>query len=104
VDPDIEKQYGLLELLLINYGELIKAQSVISICLEITVKASKKLQVHKSLFLKDKRFLLNYVPFDMEKFRKIYTYLDTIDEKVRNDYRHDLLKDVNTIEVSLLQR
>jgi transcription-repair coupling factor (superfamily II helicase) len=93
IDPELAVQYGLLDKLVQNYCELLKLQNVV-----------KKLDVHKSLFHKDKRFVLNFVKFDVEKFKKMYKMLDYVDEKIKNDYRHDLLRDVHTIESSLLQR
>ena len=64
----------------------------------------KKLDLHKELFNKDRRFIMNFVPFKVAKFKKMFSYFSDLDEKVRNDFRTDLLRDVHTIEVNVLQR
>lgn len=53
---------------------------------------------------KNKRFLINHVTFDVKKFRNMYQYIERLDEKTKNDYRRDLLKDMKIIEENLIRR
>ena len=64
----------------------------------------KRLDIHKELIQKDKRYLINRSAFNLKKFRAMYNYVGQLDEKVKNDYRGDLLRDLRLIEENLLQR
>jgi hypothetical protein len=62
------------------------------------------MELHKQLFYKDKKYIMNYEPSALDSLLKRYKYLDGLDEKIRNDFRRDLMKDINTIEVNYLKR
>jgi len=64
----------------------------------------KKLDMHKELMQQDKRFLLTHASFDIKKFRTMYPYAEGLDERVKNDFRIDLLRDIKIIEESLLRK
>ena len=65
---------------------------------------TKKLDLHRSLLTKDKRFLINYVHFDINKLISMVNFVETLDEHTRIEFRMDLLKDVNVIEENLPQK
>jgi len=47
---------------------------------------------------------MNFIPFSVNKFKKLFGLFQNIDEKIRNDFRSDLLRDVHTIEINFLRR
>ncbi len=52
----------------------------------------------------DKGYLVTYVPFDLDKLRRLFNYQDTINENIRNSFRADLLGDVRIIELEYLNK
>lgn len=62
------------------------------------------MDIHKELMQKDKRFLITHASFDVKKFRHMYPFAEGLDERVRNDFRVDLLRDIKIIEESLLRK
>lgn len=47
---------------------------------------------------------MTYVSFDLDKLRRLYNYQDSINEKIRNGFRADLLSDIRLIELEFLQK
>lgn len=47
---------------------------------------------------------MTYVPFDLDRLRRLYNYQDSINEKIRNGFRGDLLSDIRVIELEFLQK
>ena len=52
----------------------------------------------------DRGYVITYVPFDLDRLRRLYNYHDSINEKVRNGFRADLLRDVRVIELEFLRK
>ena len=62
------------------------------------------MDLHKELMQRDKRYLSTHASFDVKKFRTMYQYGDGLDERIKNDFRIDLLRDIKIIEQNLLRK
>jgi len=93
IPAELSSQYSLLDRLLRNYVEILRLQSV-----------AQRLDILKELLSLEKSYLLTYVHFDLDKLRRLYNYQDSINEKIRNGFRADLLSDIRLIELEFLHK
>lgn len=89
-EVNLRTQSGLLDLLLSNYCELIKMNNL-----------QKKLELHQELLAKYPRFVKNFVPINVEKWKKMYDYESLLDRSQKNALKTNLLQDVSTIKNEL---
>ncbi|KAL4486462.1 hypothetical protein ABPG72_018416 [Tetrahymena utriculariae] len=80
-----------LNLLYENYLKMVELQSII-----------QRLLTHKEYIFTFEPNVMN-PPFNLQKFRKIFSYGDTLDEKVQQEIKTNLLADVQTIQNEILK-
>jgi len=61
----------------------------------------KKLELHQELLAKYPRFVKNFVPINVEKWKKMYDYESLLDRSQKNALKTNLLQDVSTIKNEL---
>lgn len=54
--------------------------------------------MHYELAQKEETFSKNFVLPDVEKIKKFYRYIENQNDKIKNDLRVNLLKDIKTIQ------
>jgi len=93
VPQELISQYELLDRLLKNYAEILRLQSVV-----------QRIEMIKEFITLDRGYVVSYVAFDLDRLRRLYNYHERINEKVRNGFRADLLRDVRLIELEFLRK
>lgn len=62
------------------------------------MQINQKMDLHQDLIRRNNNFLINFNGINLETLKKQYKYIDHQTDKIKNDLRVNLLKDIKTIQ------